>query len=155
MDEISWWADSNIEISRHAAWKQGFSAWLFRVPSGLHDLLVWIKDHYDNPEVMITENGWSDEGQLDDDERVDYIKSHLASMSRAISNNNCNVVAYTVWSLTDNFEWKRGYTERFGIHYINFTSDAKERVPKKSAEFFKEFMTTKKVDFEWVEPWGI
>lgn len=155
VDEISWWADTNTVGDQDPSWKRALSTWLFRVPSGLQDLLVWIKDNYENPEVMITENGWSDAGQIDDNDRVDYIKAHLAAMSRAINNDNCNIVAYTVWSLTDNFEWKQGYTERFGIHYINFTSDARERVPKKSAEFFKEFMTTKTVDFEWVEPWGI
>jgi beta-glucosidase/6-phospho-beta-glucosidase/beta-galactosidase len=92
---------------------------------------------------MITENGWSDAGQLDDDDRVEYLKHHLASVVKAIRDDSCNVVAYTVWSLTDNFEWKEGYAEKFGIHYINFTSPLKERVPKKSAEFFKELMKTK------------
>lgn len=143
----SWWADTNIDGPVDPKWKRAKSEWLFSVPKGLRDLLIWIKDRYNNPTVMITENGWSDDGQLDDVERVDYIKAHLASVSRAIKEHNCNVVAYTVWSLTDNFEWKEGYTERFGIHYINFSSVEKERVPKRSAEFFKEFMKTRTFEF--------
>lgn len=155
-DEVNWWSDTRTLGYQDPSWKRALSTWLWRVPSGLQDLLVWIKDHYDNPTVMITENGWSDEpGRIEDDDRVDYLKSHLAALSRAINDNNCNVVAYTVWSLTDNFEWKQGYTERFGIHYINFTSEAKDRVPKKSALFFKDFMTSKTVEFEWTGRWGI
>lgn len=143
----SWWADVNIWGHVDPDWKRAKSTWLYSVPSGLHDILVWIKNKYENPTVMITENGWSDDGQLDDDDRVDYIKAHLASVARAIKDDDCKVVAYTVWSLTDNFEWKEGYTERFGIHYINFSSPTKERVPKRSAEFFKEFMPTKSFEY--------
>jgi beta-glucosidase/6-phospho-beta-glucosidase/beta-galactosidase len=143
---ISWWADTNIDGELDPSWKRAKSQWLYSVPEGLHDLLLWIKNKYDNPTVMITENGWSDEGQLDDVDRVDYLRAHLASVVRAI-NEDCKIVAYTVWSLTDNFEWKEGYTERFGIHYINFSSPTKERIPKASAEFFKELMITKSFEY--------
>lgn len=144
----SWWADTNLDNPVDPSWKRAKSAWLYSVPEGLRDLLRWIRDHYENPTVMITENGWSDDGQIDDVERVEYLKLHLASVAKAIRDDDCKVVAYTVWSLTDNFEWKEGYTERFGIHYINFTSEAKERVPKSSALFFKDLMSTRPKRFE-------
>lgn len=144
----SWWADMNLATSVDPTWKRAKSSWLFMVPQGLQDLLKWVNNKYNNPKTMITENGWSDDGQLNDDDRVDYIKAHLAAVSRAISVDNCNVVAYTVWSLTDNFEWGMGYVERFGIHYIDFDSVEKERVPKSSANFFKDFMVTRVVDYE-------
>jgi beta-glucosidase/6-phospho-beta-glucosidase/beta-galactosidase len=142
-EQISWWADKNIDFSVNPDWPHAISEWLYSVPEGLRDLLKWINKKYDNPIVMITENGWSDDGRLNDTDRVTYIKAHLNSVSKAIYEDNCKVVAYTVWSLTDNFEWKQGYTERFGIHYIDFDSATKERVPKQSAAFFKEFMKTK------------
>lgn len=144
---ISWWADTNLDGPIDPTWKRAKSLWLYSVPQGLQDLLRWIKNKYDNPTVMITENGWSDDGQLDDVDRVDYLRAHLASVVRAIRDDGCKIVAYTVWSLTDNFEWKEGYTERFGIHYINFSSPTKERIPKKSAEFFKELMITKSFEY--------
>ena len=142
-DPISWASDSNTNVHRDPLWKRAKSEWLFSVPQGLHDLLVWIKERYDNPTVMITENGWSDEGEIEDDDRVDYLKAHLAAVSTAITEKNCKVIGYTVWSLTDNLEWSRGFTERFGIHCIDFNSTDKTRVPKKSAKFFKEFMKSK------------
>ncbi|CRL06339.1 CLUMA_CG019141, isoform A [Clunio marinus] len=103
---------------------------------------------------MITENGWSDDGQLDDDDRVEYLHAHLAAVVRAIRDDECHITAYTVWSLTDNFEWKMGYIEKFGIHYINFTSPDKERVPKKSAQFFKDMIPTKSFNYAKVDQWG-
>jgi len=146
----SWAVDTDLDAGVDDSWPRAKSVWLYSVPEGLHDLMVWIKDHYNSPQLMITENGWSDDpGNLDDDGpngRVEYIKAHLASLSTAIT-DGCDIVAYTVWSLTDNYEWARGYTERFGIHYIDFDSPDKTRVLKRSAEFFKEFMLTKELEF--------
>jgi beta-glucosidase/6-phospho-beta-glucosidase/beta-galactosidase len=42
------------------------------VPWGFRKLLNWIAKEYNNPPVLITENGFSDHGELDDRVRVDY-----------------------------------------------------------------------------------
>lgn len=34
----------------------------------------WVRVEYNNPEVLITENGWSDEGELQDDGRINYLR---------------------------------------------------------------------------------
>ena len=51
------------------------------VPWGLRKVLVWIKDHYGNPEVMITENGVSDipeeHGTLNDHFRISYYNQYI------------------------------------------------------------------------------
>lgn len=70
----------------------------------------WIKKEYKNPIVIISENGWADDGRLEDVERVDYIRSHLEEVVRAVRNSECNVQGYTIWSIIDNFEWLSGYT---------------------------------------------
>lgn len=36
----------------------------------------------------------------------------------------------------DNFEWARGYSERFGLHYVNFSDPARPRTPKASARYY-------------------
>lgn len=59
--------------------------------------------------MIISENGWADNGQLNDTDRVEYIKLHLTEVVKAIRNAGCNVKAYTVWSIIDNFEWLAGY----------------------------------------------
>ncbi|KAG5671228.1 hypothetical protein PVAND_001437 [Polypedilum vanderplanki] len=131
-------SDSEIDSSFDPSWKRSASSWLVSVPEGLYHLLLWIKDHYNNPLVYITENGWSDLPMTtEDDGRVEYLREHLATMSRAIT-DGCRVEAYTVWSLTDNFEWMKGYTERFGIYAINFTDPERPRIPKKSVDLMKQ-----------------
>lgn len=95
----------------------------------------WIKRTYDDPEVFITENGWSDDGQLMDIDRVEYYRLHLEEILAAVLNNESNLKAYTglscriickylcakkmcyfcfilllAWSFLDSFEWKRGFT---------------------------------------------
>lgn len=141
--EYGWEEDAGIDKIVDPTWKRAKSSWLYQVPQGLHDLLVWIKENYNNPTVVIAENGFSDDGDLEDDGRIEYIKEHLKAVKQAID-KGCNVVAYTVWSLLDNFEWLQGYTEHFGIHYIDFHS--KNRIPKKSTKYLKELITTKKIN---------
>jgi len=46
---------------------------------------------------------------------------YIGQMQRAINEDGVIVQAYTAWSLMDNFEWARGYTERFGLHWTNYT----------------------------------
>lgn len=133
----NYYSDSRLIMSTRKEWKRAKSNWLYSVPDGLHDALMWFKSQYNNIPVIITENGWSDDGQLDDDGRIEYLKSHLAAVSRAID-DGCNVLGHTTWSIIDNFEWLRGYTEHFGLYAVNLTSPTKERIAKKSAGFLKE-----------------
>lgn len=135
--------DLGLEYFTDPSWKQGKSSWLYSVPEGLFDLLKWIKQKYDNPLVIITENGFSDDGQLDDDGRIDYLKAHLASVSRALA-EGCQISGFMVWSILDNFEWLSGFTEHFGIYAVNMTSPSRERIEKKSVQFFKSLVADKK-----------
>lgn len=145
-DEPSYDDDSGLAYSVNNSWTRGKSVWLYSVPLGLYDLLMWVKTKYDNPIVMITENGFSDDGELDDDARISYLKAHLASVANAID-DGCNITGYSVWSLIDNFEWLSGYTEKFGIFAVNMTSHRKERTAKKSALFLKQLISDKTLIF--------
>lgn len=45
---------------------------------------MWINKEYNNPPVIITENGVSDAGGLDDRDRINYINSYLSAVLDAI-----------------------------------------------------------------------
>lgn len=70
----------------------------------------WIKDEYDNPELIITEIGWADDGELNDTGRITFLRDHLKATLKAIHEDGCNVRGFTVWSIIDNFEWLAGFT---------------------------------------------
>lgn len=61
----------------------------------------WIKNQYDNPEIIITENGWSDNGELEDEGRIAYLRGHLQAVLDAID-DGVNVTGHTTWSLLGN-----------------------------------------------------
>ena len=79
--------------------------------------------------------------ELHDTSRIDYYKGYLTQLKKAVD-DGANVVGYFVWSLLDNFEWRSGYTSRFGIVYVDYNS--LKRYPKMSAYWFKQLLTRKK-----------
>lgn len=144
-------SDSEIQGGVDPNWERAISSWLFSVPGGLHDHLVYIKNNYNNVKVYITENGWSDAPlTLNDTGRQKYLKSHLAAISRAITVEGCNVQAYTVWSLVDNFEWMEGYAERFGIFAVDFADPNKPRIEKDSVQIFRDLIKNMWIESDWV-----
>lgn len=61
----------------------------------------WIKKQYNNVEVMIIENGWSDKGELNDNGRVKYLRDHLEQVLTVVLNNECNLKGYSGWFSED------------------------------------------------------
>ena len=48
-------------------------------------MLKWIKERYNNPEVLITENGWGDvAGYLDDSMRVYFYKYYINNVLKGL-----------------------------------------------------------------------
>jgi beta-glucosidase len=113
--------------------------WIVR-PDGLRALLVDLHQRYRPPAVYVTENGaaFDDElrnGTIEDSERVEYLKEHIAAVLSA-RDEGVPVRGYFVWSLFDNFEWARGYSARFGIVYVDFQTE--ERIVKASGRWYAE-----------------
>jgi len=133
---ISYYSDRDIDTFQDGSWYGSGSSWLRITPWGLRKLLNYIKDRYNNPDIIITENGYSDKnGYLDDSMRVYYYKYNINNVLKAIK-DGVNVIGYTAWSLMDNFEWGSGYYERFGMHYIDFNDPERPRIPKDSARYY-------------------
>jgi beta-glucosidase len=99
-------------------------------PSGLfRGIKAYMK--YKKP-IYITENGLPD---IEDKIRPSFILRHLREVWRAIS-FNFPVMGYYHWSLVDNFEWERGWTQRFGL--IEMDPESQERRLRPSAELYSE-----------------
>ena len=106
----SFFRDQYIHSTTDDSWPTAKSSWLKSVPDGLRAMLNWIRREYDNPEVIITENGWSDDGEIYDTGRIAYMTGHLKAVLDAVRIDNCRVTGYTYWSIIDNFEWMQGFT---------------------------------------------
>ncbi|XP_063701294.1 myrosinase 1-like [Culicoides brevitarsis] len=143
--EPSWDKDSRLILSFDSNWKKSANNWVYNVPKGMYRTLKWIYDQFDNPEILITENGWSDQGQLKDDDRIDYLRRHLLEVMKVKECIGANIIGYGIWSLLDNFEWLSGFTEHFGLYAVNMTSPNKERIPKKSAMFMQKVVQTRTI----------
>ncbi|KRE30832.1 glycoside hydrolase family 1 protein [Agromyces sp. Soil535] len=81
--------------------------------------------------LYVTENGIATE---DDDERIEYLESHLSAVARAIA-DGVDVRGYIHWSAFDNFEWSEGYGPKFGLIAVD-RIDGFRRTPKPSAHAF-------------------
>jgi beta-glucosidase len=78
---------------------------------------------------VITENGISD---ASDAKRAGYIESHLREVLRAIS-AGVDVRGYMHWSLMDNYEWADGYTQKFGLASVDFSTFERKLRPSAQA----------------------
>jgi beta-glucosidase len=108
-------------------------------PEGLTELLARLDHEYAHVPLYVTENGaafpdyMGPDGEVRDPERVRYIEGHLQAAHDAIS-GGVDLRGYFCWSLMDNFEWAAGYSQRFGLVWVDFKTQ--ERAPKSSAAWF-------------------
>jgi beta-glucosidase len=112
-------------------------------PDGIRRLLVALHAEHGFPRYYITENGAAmpdvadDSGFVDDQDRIDYLRSHLLALEGALE-AGVPLAGYFVWSLLDNFEWSFGYEKRFGIVRVDY--DTQERIPKASAHWYRDLI---------------
>lgn len=109
-------------------------------PEGLTGVLSRLYFDYKPLKMYVTENGASystppDENKRVKDElRIDYYRTHIAAVLRAIE-AGVPMAGYFAWSLMDNFEWARGYAQRFGLIWVDFNTQ--ERIIKDSGKWYK------------------
>jgi beta-glucosidase len=100
------------------------------LPEGFFRAIKWGL-RYEKP-IIITENGVEDSK---DTLRPRYIIQHLHQLWRAV-NFNYPVRGYYHWSLVDNFEWERGWTQRFGLWELDLKTQ--QRIKRRSADLYAE-----------------
>lgn len=112
---------------------------------GIYDILINLKDNYNNVECFISENGMGveneqrfkdDSGIIQDDYRIDFYKDHLKWVHKALE-EGANVKGYHVWTFMDNWSWMNAYKNRYGLVSVDLNNNAKRSI-KKSGYWFKD-----------------
>uniref|UniRef100_A0A1I8PM40 Cytosolic beta-glucosidase n=2 Tax=Stomoxys calcitrans TaxID=35570 RepID=A0A1I8PM40_STOCA len=140
--------DMGVVETQDPSWKGSGSVWLKVFPKGMYNMLMWIKKEYNNPPMIITENGVSDRGGLEDYARVDYYNMYLSSVLDALE-DGANVEGYVAWSLMDSYEWKAGFSEKFGLYHVDFNDAQRKRTPKISARVYSRICKTNRIDWSY------
>jgi beta-glucosidase len=117
------------------------SSWLKIGPEALYWGPRNVAKVWNVSDIYITENGCSatdvpaTDGPVYDTDRIMFLRSYLTQLQRATS-EGVPVRGYFHWSLMDNFEWADGLSTRFGLLYVDYTTQ--RRTPKLSASFYRE-----------------
>ena len=109
------------------------------------ECLYWgpkfLYERYQKP-LYITENGLSChdvislDGKVHDPNRIDFLARYLHELKRAAG--EIDLRGYFQWSLIDNFEWAKGYSERFGLVYVDYPTQ--KRILKDSAYWYQKII---------------
>lgn len=118
---------------------RGTLPWLNVAPDAPYWAARFQSDRYKLP-VVFTENGFCNtdfvhlDGKVHDPQRIDFIHRYLRSIGRAID-DGAKVGGYFYWSIMDNFEWREGYKDRFGLIHVDYQTQ--QRTLKDSAYWYR------------------
>lgn len=119
----------------------GDLAWLHVTPDVIYWAIRLAREVFGVRSFVISENGAAfddavtDSGEVLDLDRREYLRLHLQSLHRALS-EGVDVRGFFAWSLLDNFEWAEGYSKRFGLVRVEYPTQ--RRIPKLSARWYSE-----------------
>lgn len=106
----------------------------------------FLYERYNLP-IVVTENGMSNieivehtpPMRVRDPQRIEFTRQYLLALSQAWRDGT-DIRGYFHWSVMDNFEWAEGYTQRFGLVYVDFPTG--KRIPKDSAQWYREVIAS-------------
>lgn len=113
-------------------------------PECLYWGVRFLYERYQLP-IYITENGMachdqvSADGRVHDSNRIDFLDKYLSCLQRA-ADEGIGIAGYFLWTFLDNFEWDKGYSERFGLVYVDYATQ--KRIAKDSAYWYQKVMET-------------
>ena len=120
------------------------SKYIANIPEAFFGVLKWLVKAYPNTPIIVTENGVD---SADDVFRRRYMAQHIHQMWRAV-NFNWPVKGYFHWSLVDNFEWERGWTQPFGLWALDH--ETQKRTKRPSADLYGEIIQENGLSSEMV-----
>lgn len=134
------------------------SEWGWQIdPLGLRITLNTIWDRYQKP-MFIVENGLGavdtpdENGYVEDDYRIDYLRSHIKTMNQAINEDGVELLGYTTWGPIDLVSAGTGeMKKRYGFIYVdrdNQGNGTLKRSKKKSFDWYKKVIASNGTDIE-------
>jgi beta-glucosidase len=149
VDTVSFHLGKTKELFTHSDFPadSDFSAnkFIANIPEGLYDSLKWAVRTYPDLPLIVTENGVED---AEDKMRPRYIAQHIHQLWRAV-NFNWPIKGYFHWSLVDNFEWERGWTQRFGLWGLDL--ETQKRIRRPSVDLYAEICKENGLSSEMVQ----
>ncbi|MGX7031058.1 glycoside hydrolase family 1 protein [Vagococcus zengguangii] len=119
---------------------------------GIYDIAMRVKEDYHNIKWFISENGmgvseeerfFDENGQVQDDYRIEFVTNHLTKLHQAIEDGS-NCFGYHMWTFLDCWSWLNAYKNRYGYYRVDL-DDAFKRTAKKSSHWMKELSETNRL----------
>ena len=120
-------------------------------PMGFRITLNALYDRYQKP-LFVVENGLGavdtvkEDGSIDDDYRIDYLRSHIRAMMEAADEDGVDIMGYTPWGCIDLVSATTGeMSKRYGMIYVDKDDNGKgtlNRVRKKSFYWYKDVIAS-------------
>lgn len=136
--------DGGIEfVNRPAGFPKTGANWPV-TPDCFYWGVKFLYERYQLP-LYITENGMSChddvslDGMVHDPNRQNFLDLYISALQKA-NDEGADVRGYFLWTFLDNFEWDKGYTERFGIVHVDFATQ--KRIVKDSAYWYQKIIET-------------
>lgn len=113
-------------------------------PQAIYDIAMNMKNKYPEMPWFISENGMGVEGeekyidengQINDDYRIDFYEEHLAWLHKAMQEGS-KCFGYHAWTAFDCWSWNNAYKNRYG--YIAIDLKTQKRTIKKSGYWLKK-----------------
>lgn len=133
-----------VRVERPAGFPETAFKWPV-TPQALRWIAKFMYERYQLP-IVVTENGMSAndwvsvDGKVHDPQRIDLCTRYLREYRKAATEEDVPLMGYFLWSLMDNFEWARGYGERFGLVFVDYQSQ--RRVLKDSAYWYRDVIAS-------------
>lgn len=115
------------------------------VPEALQEWLIMTRARYRAalPPMVITEIGAAftvpagADGTIDDVDRIDYLRGHLAAVGNAIA-MGVDIRGCYVWSLLDTWEGTDGFVPHYGL--VDVDHQTQVRTPKASFQWYADLV---------------
>ncbi|MHC1684429.1 MAG: glycoside hydrolase family 1 protein [Clostridiaceae bacterium] len=121
-------------------------------PNAIYDIAINIRDNYKNIKWYVSENGMGVEGEekyrdengiIQDDYRIDFIKEHLYYLNKGMQEGS-NCIGYHLWTFIDCWSWINSFKNRYG--FISLDLESGKRTVKKSGRWIKSVIENNSFD---------